>query len=190
MRARPTPSRLRRGAAQLARSAASAQIIWDPDDAEAFDIRVVRGESHWLWTGYWDKTDGYGRFKPHHHSRAELAHRVAYVRWVGAIPDDRPIIDHVDHPFHLRRCVRPEHLEAITHEENTRRGQSPAGRNARLVNCPRCGSDLDDPAQATQRRDGSRRCLECQRREHARYRARKKAQRDVAQTLAEAYPEQ
>lgn len=152
----------------------SEQILWDPDDAEAFDVRVARGETHWLWTGYVDPKDGYGRFKPHHHSRAELAHRVAYVRWVGTIPDERPIVDHVGHPFNLRRCVRPEHLEAISHEENTRRGDSPAGRNAKLTHCPRCGDPLEPP-YCTLRKDGSRRCLRCQREEHARARARKRA---------------
>lgn len=149
--------------------------VWYEGDEDKFDERVSRREEHWLWTGYVDPRDGYGRFKPRHNEPAQLAHRLAYQRWVGPIPDDKPVIDHLGHPFRLRRCVRPDHLEAISHEENIRRGESPAGKNARLTHCPRCGDPLDDPRYATQRRDGSRRCLRCQRAEHARYRARKKA---------------
>ena len=149
-------------------------LIWNPADSDAFDDRVLRTEDHWLWTGYVSREDGYGRFKPHHNARSELAHRVAYVRWVGPILDETPIIDHVGHPFRYRRCVKPEHLEAISHEENTRRGESPAGANSRLTHCPRCGDPLEPPF-CTLRKDGSRRCLRCQRAEHARYRARKQA---------------
>jgi HNH endonuclease len=149
------------------------QLYWRLGDEEKFDDRVRRTESHWIWVGYVDPRDGYGRFKPRHNEGAELAHRLAYVRWVGPIPEGC-VIDHVDHPWPLRRCVQPDHLEAITHEENTRRGQSPAGRNARLENCPRCGDPLRPPF-ATLRANGERRCKRCQRAEHARYRARKRA---------------
>jgi hypothetical protein len=147
---------------------------WRREDEDRFDDRVSRTEAHWLWTGYVDPRDGYGRFKPRHNDPAQLAHRLAYARWVRPVPEDM-VIDHLDHPFRLRRCVRPACLEAITHEENIRRGNSPAGHNARLVACPRCGDPLNDPAFATQRKDGSRRCLRCQRAEHARYRAKKRA---------------
>ena len=67
--------------------------IWNAADSDAFDDRVLRTDNHWLWTGYVSHEDGYGRFKPHHNVRTELAHRVAYVRWVGPIPDAEPIID-------------------------------------------------------------------------------------------------
>jgi hypothetical protein len=161
-------------------------LTWRPSDSDAFDDRVLRTEDHWLWVGYVSREDGYGRFKPRHNERAELAHRVAYVRWVGPILDETPIIDHVGHPFRYRRCVRPEHLEAISHEENIRRGESPAGKNSRLLDCPRCGDPLEPP-YCTLLKDGSRRCLRCQRAEHARYRARRRAAR-AAQTQAAAGP--
>ena len=104
------------------------QVIWNANDADKFDDRIRKTESHWLWTGYVDPSDGYGRFKPRHNEPSELAHRLAYVRWIGPIMDDKPVIDHLGHPFNLRRCVRPDCLEAISIQENIRRGMSPAGR--------------------------------------------------------------
>ena len=152
-----------------------AQYVWIPEDADKFDDRIRRTENHWLWTGYVDSSDGYGRFKPRHNERAQLAHRVAYVRWVGPIPDDKPVIDHLGHPWHLRRCVRPECLEAISHEENIRRGDSPAGKNARKTHCPKCGSEYNEQ-NTVYRPSGERRCRICRRQDHARERAAKKAQ--------------
>lgn len=147
--------------------------MWLEEWAERFEDRILRTEEHWWWTGYRDRRDGYGRFKPRHNINGQLAHRVAYERWVGPIPDGH-VIDHVNHAFRQRHCVKPGHLEAITFAENIRRGNSQAGINARLTQCPRCGDPLEPPF-CTMRKDGSRRCLRCQREEHARYRARKRA---------------
>lgn len=148
-------------------------LTWNPDDTERFDDYIRRTEHHWLWTGHVNDRDGYGRFKPRGR-QAQLAHRVAYVRWVGPIPDDKPVIDHLGHPWHLRRCVRPECLEAITHEENIRRGDSPSGRNARLTHCPRCGSEFN-ATNTVYRPSGERRCRVCRRTAHAQERAKAKA---------------
>ena len=47
------------------------------------------------------------------------AHRASYIAWRGEIPDGLEI----DHLCKNPRCVNPEHLEAVTHLENVRRGQ-------------------------------------------------------------------
>jgi hypothetical protein len=49
--------------------------------------------------------------------RTEYAHRVAYKLLVGRIGEALK----VDHVCRNRLCVRPEHLELVTHRENVRR---------------------------------------------------------------------
>jgi HNH endonuclease len=49
---------------------------------------------------------------------ALYAHRVAYEHYVGPIPDDMEI----DHLCKNKSCSRPDHLEAVTHQENIYRG--------------------------------------------------------------------
>lgn len=48
------------------------------------------------------------------------AHRYAYEQAKGLIPVDREL----DHLCRVRFCVNPDHLEAVTHGENIRRGKA------------------------------------------------------------------
>lgn len=58
--------------------------------------------------------------------RVDYAHRVVYEALVGPIPD-RHHIDHVRARGCVsKRCVNPEHLEAVTCRENVLRGDRPA----------------------------------------------------------------
>ena len=77
---------------------------------ERFWSNVEKTETCWLWTGYTD-SDGYGRYG------APKAYRVAYELAKGAIPEGLEI----DHLCRVRHCVNPDHLEAVTREENMRR---------------------------------------------------------------------
>jgi hypothetical protein len=47
----------------------------------------------------------------------KLAHRVSYEAAYGPIPAGL----HIDHLCRVRKCVRPEHLEAVTQGENNLR---------------------------------------------------------------------
>lgn len=157
---------------------------WRTGDHDKFDERVRKTEDHWVWTGHVNKQDGYGRFKPHHDINSQLAHVLAYERWVGPIPEDF-VVDHIGHPFQLRRCVRPDHLEAISKPENTRRGISPAGENSRKTHCSNCGLPLaGDNLKITPQ--GWRVCLNCRRRRHREKRAQERAGRASAQAAAPA----
>ncbi len=70
----------------------------------------------WLWTASLS-TPGYGQYGIGA-SRPHSAHRVAFKALVGPIPEGLQI----DHTCCVRRCVNPDHLEAVTQQENIRRG--------------------------------------------------------------------
>lgn len=65
----------------------------------------------WLWTGTLT-THRYGEFNMGMWDWG--AHRWSYIVCVGPIPDGHEI----DHLCRVRHCVRPDHLEAVTHLEN------------------------------------------------------------------------
>jgi hypothetical protein len=68
----------------------------------------------WEWTGA--KQDAYGLFKPKD-GLVCRAHRASYEHYVGPIPFGY----HIDHLCRNTMCVNPEHLEAVTAQENYRR---------------------------------------------------------------------
>lgn len=82
----------------------------------------------WLWIGA-KNPNGYGQFW--WNGRLGLAHRYAYELLVGPFPDGLE----PDHLCRVRGCVRPDHLEPVTHQENSLRGDSPPARQARQTHC-------------------------------------------------------
>jgi hypothetical protein len=76
-------------------------------------------ENCWIWTGHC-RDNGYGMFavkNPAGSWSQTTSHRWAYQDQVGEIPDGWE----VDHLCRVRACVRPDHLEAVTIQENRRR---------------------------------------------------------------------
>ena len=69
----------------------------------------------WSWTGR-PNSDGYGTFYETPTTKW-LAHRWAYVQANGPIPDGYEI----DHLCNVPICVRPDHLEAVSPEQNNAR---------------------------------------------------------------------
>lgn len=101
--------------------------------------------------------------------RQRYAHAVVYEALVGPIPAGHE----PDHLCGNTRCVNPEHIEYVTHRENVRRGDSPAGRAARTTHCPQ-GHAYDEANTHVYR--GMRRCRACGREHSRRYhRARRVA---------------
>ena len=84
----------------------------------------------WLWLGCVDP-NGYARMYDGV-SGGRPVHQVAYEIHKGPIPENL----HIDHRCRVRCCVNPNHLEAVTQLENTRRGHGLAVVNAAKTHCP------------------------------------------------------
>ena len=139
---------------------------------ERFLAKIVApsADECWQWTACTD-SHGYGHFKVD--GRGVGAHRFAYEYFVGPIPDGLEL----DHLCRVRNCVNPAHLEAVTHAENIRRGESPLAINAAKTHCLK-GHPLD--AENTYRWRGGRHCRICVRARVRAYRARKRAKAAAA----------
>lgn len=93
--------------------------------------------SCWIFNAAKDRA-GYGRFC--HEGKNILAHRYAYEQLLGPIPDGL----HLDHyrnnegPRNApcsKACCNPEHLEAVPHAVNVRRGRGGQYQASR-THCP------------------------------------------------------
>src|SRR5581483_1993568 len=115
---------------------------------ERFLARIVKGPGCWEWNGA-HTAAGYA--ETWNGKRPILAHRVSYQHFVGPIPEGLTI----DHLCRNRGCVRPDHLEPVSHAENMRRGNTVARMNANKTHCP-LGHPYD-----TVLKNGGRACREC-----------------------------
>lgn len=82
-------------------------------DWNRFLGKVEFTDSCWIWTGA--KSNSYGVFW--FLGRNQYVHRVAYQVFVGEIPFLYEI-DHVKELCSSKLCVNPDHLEAVTGQEN------------------------------------------------------------------------
>jgi hypothetical protein len=97
---------------------------------EKFDKKYkVVASGCWEWQAF-VSSDGYGRFNVQR-GEPSSAHRYSYARFKGCIPDGCEI----DHLCRNRRCVNPEHLEAVSKKTNILRGEGPTAINARKLTC-------------------------------------------------------
>ena len=104
-----------------------------------------------VWSGY-VSDDGYGyiTFK----GSTITTHKLAFESVVGPVPDGLEI----DHLCRNRACWNPDHLEAVTHQENMRRAAQ--HWNRRRETCPR-GHELVEENLYEYR--GARACRACRR---------------------------
>ena len=113
---------------------ANGQYLPEPSTRsveERFWSKVDKTEACWLWIGA--KSVGYGNFvvwsEASHVKSNVLAHRWAYEQAKGSIPQGLEL----DHLCRTPACVRPSHLEAVTHQENGRRGLSGINMSSRTA---------------------------------------------------------
>jgi hypothetical protein len=154
--------------------------VTGPDWTERFWVKVNKNgavPAHrpelgpcWLWKlSVNNKRGGYGQFRLGR--RTLRAHIVAYELSGRSIPPGLVL----DHLCRTPRCVRPTHLEPVTHGENSRRGMSPSAIAARENRC-RNGHEFTPENTITRLdRPGKRECRKCenagQRRRHTEMRA-------------------
>lgn len=129
--------------------------------------------SCWQWTAGCT-AQGYGGFHPRKNVLI-LAHRYAYEHTHGPIPEGLVI----DHLCRNRKCCNPSHLEAVTNEENLRRGAGYALRNGFRDACINGHPYTSENTYIDPTRGGVR-CRACARiRDGERSRARRNSQRSI-----------
>lgn len=138
----------------------------DEQQHEAVLQRVVRGPGCWLWTGATRiSVTSAGNQDRRPVYRGRYAYRRVWEIEVGPCPARLE-------PDHLCRnsmCVRPDHLDWVTHRENVRRGEKIGAQIAR-THCPR-GHVYSGHNLIVRR--GKRECRRCVYERNARNRVRR-----------------
>jgi hypothetical protein len=91
-----------------------------------------QASERWCW--FWDgpvNRNGYSRTTID--GRTIVLHRLIYQIVKGPLTKAKVL----DHLCRERRCCNPDHLQPVTSKENTRRGNSGPGHNARKATCKR-----------------------------------------------------
>lgn len=114
--------------------------------------KVKKTKSCWLWTGF--LTDGYGQLTVN--ARRVSAHGYSYEIHHGPAPDGL----HIDHTCNVRNCVNPDHLEAVTQQENNQR-MAARGRHGQSKKTACIHGHEYTVANTYHHPDGYRSCREC-----------------------------
>jgi hypothetical protein len=105
----------------------------------------------WTWTAAIDE-HGYGIF------RNNRAHRVAY-RLVRGCAIPKELV--TDHLCKNPTCINPDHLEGVTVQVNTLRGNGPTSQNAQKMTCKKGHPLTGDNLAPYRLKQGKRICLIC-----------------------------
>jgi hypothetical protein len=128
-------------------------------DIERFRRSYVVDEVTACWVWQRSTGGGYGFFTPTPADgrtfKSARAHRWYWEQVNGPVPEGLEL----DHLCRNRSCCNPAHLEAVTHQENCRRGLAGAHMAAK-THCPRGHAYAGENVVV---RNGSRNCRTCER---------------------------
>lgn len=116
---------------------------------EMFYAKVDKTNTCWMWVG---RVNAWGYGNCSFKGRNWLAHRLSYTWEKGEIPKGLEL----DHLCRNTFCVKPSHLEAVTHHENMSRGVT-----AKKTSCKR-GHEFNT-TNTYKTPDGRRDCRVCRR---------------------------
>ena len=120
---------------------------------DRLEDKILIDDGCWEWDGAKYGT-GYGVVS--WQKKNTHAHRVVYELLVGPIPEGLEL----DHLCRNRGCVRPDHLEPVTHAENVRRAPFTAAHFQReKTHCPHGHEYTEENIYRTKR--GGRACKAC-----------------------------
>ena len=137
---------------------------------QRFWSKVEKTVDCWLWVAA-DNGNGYPVFSEGGENC--YAHRYIYEQLNGLVPEELEI----DHKCRVRNCVNPEHLEAVTHEENIRRAYE------HVTHCPKGHEYNEENTRILTRGNGRRQCKVCDRESSPRSRRVKITQELIDQVL-------
>lgn len=119
------------------------------------NVNFYKGTCCWEWTGSKNR-GGYGQIQLE--GKKERVHRLSYILFIGKIPEKLEL----DHLCRNIVCCNPDHLEAVTHKENMRRGLTGVAtglQNSNKTHCPQ-GHEYSQENIYTAP-DGHRQCRIC-----------------------------
>ena len=140
------------------------------EECARFWRKVDKSGDCWLWLPP-PGNHGYGQMGAA--GTVMLAHRISYLLHHTEIPDGLTI----DHLCHVKTCVRPDHLEAVTSSDNVKRAHRDGLYSYDPECCPHGHPRTPEVWRA--KKSGASYCIECQRGHNRRYASRRSGRKST-----------